>query len=82
MCKPEDLLFLEKEYIIKYNTTDRNFGYNTIEDVENAPCLTEEGRERISKSLRGKKWSEERRKKAIGSRTGIKQPNISKTKKR
>lgn len=43
-CKPEDLLFLEKEYILKYNTTDRRFGYNTTADVENAPHLTKEDR--------------------------------------
>lgn len=82
LCEPENLLSLEHEYILYYKTTDRQFGYNTTEDVENAPFLTKEGRIKLSKALTGRKWTEEQRQKFINSRKGKKSKKCSDTKKR
>lgn len=81
-CEPDELLFLEREYIEYYNTTNREFGYNTIQDVEQAMHTTAEDWEKISKANSGKIWTDERRQKFINTRTGKKMPKSSETKKR
>ena len=81
-CEPENLLSLEHDYITYYKTTNREYGYNTTEDVENALKMQDKDRIKISKALLGRKWTEEQRQKFIKSRTGKKQPKISETRKR
>lgn len=81
-CEPELLLSLEHEYIKYYNTTDRNFGYNTIEDVESALKTTTEDWKKISNKNKGRKWTEQQRQRFIKSKTGKKLPKSSETKKR
>ena len=60
-CEPDELLSLEREYIEYYNTTNREFGYNTIQDVERAMHTTAEDWKKISKANSGKIWTDERR---------------------
>lgn len=81
-CDPEMVLQLEHKYIIDYNATNREFGYNITEDVEHVAILSKEDRQNISKSLMGRKWTEEQRKRFIETRTGKKLPKSSETKKR
>ena len=81
-CDPDKLLKLEHDYIVKYKTTDRDFGYNITEDVEHVAVIAKEDRQRISKSLKGRKWTEEQRQKFIKAKTGKKLKNSSETKKK
>lgn len=81
-CNPEQMLQLEHKYIVDYNATNREFGYNITEDVEHVAVLSKEDRQRISKSLIGRKWTEEQRKKFIETRTGKRMPKSSETKRK
>lgn len=81
-CDPEQLLQLEHKYIIEYDSTNREFGYNVTEDVEHVAVLSKEDRKRISNAGIGRVWSEEQRQKFIKTRTGKKMPKSSETKKK
>lgn len=81
-CSPEQLLQLEHKYIIDYKTTDREFGYNVTEDVEHVAVLSKEDRKRISESSARRTWTEEQRQKFIKTKTGMKLPKSSETKRK
>lgn len=81
-CSPEQLLQLEHKYIIDYKTTNREFGYNVTEDVEHVAVLSKEDRKRISESSARRTWTEEQRQKFIKTKTGMKLPKSSETKRR
>ena len=68
---------IEKDLIKKYNTQDRNFGYNIMEGGT-APQLPQEVRDKIAKALKGnknglgKKCSEEKKRKISLAQKGRK----------
>lgn len=68
---------MEKSLIKKYNTQDRNFGYNIMEGGI-APQLPQEVRSKIAKALKGnknglgKKCSEEKKRKISLAQKGRK----------
>lgn len=81
-CNPDELLALEHKYIIDYKACNREYGYNTTEDVEHIAVLSKEDRQKISNSSKGRTWTEEQRQKFIKSRTGKKSKKSSETKKK
>lgn len=61
---------LERELIKKYNTTNRNFGYNLEDGSNKNKHLSKETRQKISQSLQGHLVSIETREKISKSQLG------------
>ena len=58
-CDVDDLDVLEVYYICKYDSTDRNKGYNRSFGGQLAHKATDETRAKMSKTKKGKKFTEE-----------------------
>lgn len=77
-CKPDQRLIVEQEYIDYYEVADRRFGYNIDPYADHSGnTLSEETKRKISESNKGRKWTNEMRKKIIDAITGIKKPKQS-----
>ena len=81
----EEACKMEKDLIKKYNTQNRNFGYNIMEGGT-APQLPQEVRDKIAKALKGnknglgKKCSEEKKRKISLAQKGKKLTEENKAK--
>ena len=62
--------FIEKRLIAEWCLTDREFGYNIALGGEGVSSISEETKQKISKSKKGQKLSEETKLKMSKSRTG------------
>lgn len=62
-CTSDNLDELEREYISLFNTTDKNYGYNSETGGHLNKKLSLEHKAKISKAHKGKKMSEEAKKK-------------------
>jgi group I intron endonuclease len=65
---------LEKEWISKYDSTSRDLGYNIEAGGNRNKVLAQETRDKLSKTLKGRKRSEEQRKKMSEVISGEKHP--------
>mgnify|MGYP002622886952 CR=1 FL=1 len=57
----EEAMHMERLLISKFNLQDPDLGYNISEGGE-CPCISEEAKEKIGNALRGRTYSEEKRK--------------------
>lgn len=58
-CSKEELNELERAYITVFNSTDKNYGYNLESGGCSHQTLSEETKEKISKSMKGRIFTEE-----------------------
>ena len=80
LCKPDQCLKIEQEYIDYYHAADRKFGYNIDPYADHAGnTLSEETRKKISEKAKGRKWSKEQRENWSKIMIGRKKPKQSQT---